>query len=294
MKGIILAGGNGTRLYPMTLGVSKQLLPVGGKPLIYYPLSTLMSAGIRDLLIISTPSDLPRFQSVFGSGESFGLSLSYAAQAQPHGIAEAFIIAREFICEEPVTLILGDNVFFGDGLSQRIQAVIEEQPVSGATVFGSRVDHPERFGVLGFEGNTVISVTEKPEFPASKYAVTGLYLFDSKVVGYAKTLMPSARGELEITDLLTRYLEQHMLQVELLSLGNAWFDTGTQDSLSEADRFITALQQQQGICVGCIEEIALRNRWINIDMIREKIKDYPSNVYIDYLRSLVVEGLRVE
>ena len=294
MKGIILAGGNGSRLYPMTLGVSKQLLPVGGKPLIYYPLSTLMSAGIQEILIISTPTDLPRFQSVLGTGDSFGVSLSYAEQTEPNGIAEAFIIGSQFIGDGPITLILGDNVFFGEGLTQRIRSVIEQPIVSGATVFGSHVDHPERFGVLGFEGDTVTSVTEKPRVPASKYAVTGLYLFDANVVSYAETLIPSARGELEITDVLSRYLEQQMLQVELLGLGNAWFDTGTHESLSEANRFIMALQQQQGRCVGCIEEIALRKNWISVDAIRETISRYPSNAYIEHLQSLVAEGSRFE
>lgn len=260
MKGIILAGGRGTRLHPLTLATSKQLLPVYDKPLIYYPLSVLMQAGIREILLISTPEDLPRFQKLLGDGAEFGLSLTYAEQEEPRGIAEAFIIGESFIGGDNVALILGDNIFYGDHLSTLLKSCCELE--SGGVIFGYQVKDPERYGVIAFEGDRVTDIIEKPKKPPSPFAVTGLYFYDNEVVTISKSLSPSARGELEITDVNRAYLEKRSLRVHLFDRGFAWLDTGTFEALHQASNYVQAIQERQGIQIGSLKEIASQQGWI--------------------------------
>nr|BFF40031.1 glucose-1-phosphate thymidylyltransferase RfbA [Tenacibaculum mesophilum] len=270
MKGIILAGGSGTRLYPITKGVSKQLLPVYDKPMIYYPLSVLMLAGIREILIISTPDDLPSFQKLLGDGNDLGIHLSYAVQPSPDGLAQAFIIGEEFIAKDDVCLILGDNIFYGHGLPEMLQSAIDNiKEKNKATVFGYNVKDPERYGVVDFDVNgNAISIIEKPEIPKSNYAVVGLYFYPNDVIQVAKNVKPSERGELEITSVNQYYLENEQLKVELMGRGFAWLDTGTHDSLLEASQFIETIEKRQGLKVACIEEIALYMGYINKEQVR--------------------------
>lgn len=285
MKGIILAGGSGTRLYPLTLVTSKQLLPVYDKPMIYYPLSTLMLAGIKDILIISTPHDLPNFERLLGDGSSLGINLSYAEQPSPDGLAQAFIIGEEFIGGDSCAMVLGDNIFYGSGLSKYLKKA--GQQTEGATVFGYYVDDPQRFGVVEFdETGKVISLEEKPAIPKSNYAVTGLYFYDHKVCEYAKSIQPSARGELEITDLNRIYLEKDCLEVITLGRGFAWLDTGTIDSLTEASEFVKVLETRQGIKISAVEEIAYRNRWITKDKLIESAQKYGKSTYGMHLKAV--------
>ncbi len=286
MKGIILAGGSGTRLYPLTKVTSKQLLPVYDKPMIYYPLSVLMSAGIREILIISTPEDTPKFKELFGSGEQFGLELSYKVQPHPGGLAQAFLIGEEFIGNDRVAMILGDNIFHGHGLKKKLlEAASREE---GATVFGYYVSDPERFGIVEFDKEgRAISIEEKPKFPKSNYCVTGLYFYDNEVVKYAKSLKPSARGELEITDLNRLYLEKGKLDVKLLSQGFTWLDTGTHASLVEATNFIYTIETHQHRKIACLEEIAYLNGWIGRDKVEQAYREYIKNQYGDYLKALL-------
>ena len=285
MKGIVLAGGSGTRLYPLTKVTSKQLLPVYDKPMIYYPLSVLMSAGIRDILIISTPQDLPRFQELLGDGSQFGLTLSYAEQPSPDGLAQAFIIGEEFIGDDCVAMVLGDNIFFGHGLKKRLYAAVKNAETGkGASVFGYYVDDPERFGIVEFDADgKAISIEEKPEHPKSNYCVTGLYFYDNRVVEYAKSLKPSKRGELEITDLNRIYLEQGQLNVELLGQGFTWLDTGTHESLVEATNFIKTVEEHQNRKIGCLEDIAYMNGWISGEQLAEIAESMKKNQYGQYL-----------
>ena len=294
MKGIVLAGGSGTRLYPLTMVTSKQLLPVYDKPMVFYPLSTLMLAGIRDILIISTPQDTPRFQELFGDGGQFGVHLSYAVQPSPDGLAQAFLIGAEFIGNDTAAMILGDNIFFGHGLKKRLkQAVKNAETGKGATVFGYYVDDPERFGIVEFdkEGHAV-SIEEKPQVPKSNYCVTGLYFYDNRVVEYARTLKPSKRGELEITDLNRIYLEQGALNVELLGQGFTWLDTGTHESLLEATNFVKTVESHQNRKIGCLEDIAYLNGWIGREEVEAVISKYP-NQYGQYLRD-VLDGKYID
>ena len=290
MKGIILAGGSGTRLYPITRGVCKQLLPIYDKPMIYYPLSVLMLAGIRDILIISTPLDLPRFQDVFGNGGDLGLRFSYAEQKHPNGLAEAFLIGEGFIGRGSVCLLLGDNIFYGHGLVELLQKSVHDVTnAGGATVFGYYVKDPERYGIVEFAtGGKVLSIEEKPKLPRSRYAVTGLYFCDNDVVGIAKGIKPSARGELEITDVLNVYLQRHRLRVELMGRGYAWLDTGTHDSLLEAGDFIATIEKRQGLKMACLEEIAYNLRYIDRDQLLKAADQHSKNAYGEYLR-LVAE-----
>ena len=282
MKGIILAGGSGTRLYPLTTVTSKQLLPIYDKPMIYYPLSVLMTAGIREILIISTPEDTPRFEHLLGNGHQFGLSLSYAVQPSPDGLAQAFIIGADFIGEDHVAMILGDNIFAGHGLKKRLLRAANKQ--EGATVFGYYVDDPERFGIVEFDSDgRAISIEEKPKNPKSNYCVTGLYFYDNKVVEYEKKLAPSARGELEITDLNRIYLEDGKLEVELLGQGFTWLDTGTHESLVDATNFVRTVESHQHRKIGCLEEIAYLNHWITRDQLMENIEPLKKNQYGQYL-----------
>lgn len=285
MKGIILAGGSGTRLYPLTKYTSKQALPVYDKPMIYYPLSTLMLADIRDILIISTPRDLPTFESMLGDGSNFGIKLSYAEQPSPDGLAQAFIIGEEFIGKDSCAMILGDNIFYGNGLSKMLKQAAARE--TGATVFGYYVDDPERFGVVEFDkhGNAV-SIEEKPKDPKSNYAVAGLYLYDNKVTEYAKQITPSERGELEITDINKLYLREGQLHVKLLGRGYAWLDTGTIDSLLDAAEFMNILEKRQGIKVCIPEEIAYKNGWISGEQLDEIIAEYGKSGYGTYLRKV--------
>lgn len=282
MKGIILAGGSGTRLYPLTTVTSKQLLPIYDKPMIYYPLSVLMSAGIREILIISTPEDTPRFEHLLGDGHQFGISLSYAVQPSPDGLAQAFIIGADFIGGDHVAMILGDNIFAGHGLKKRLLRAANKQ--EGATVFGYYVDDPERFGIVEFDSDgKAISIEEKPAEPKSNYCVTGLYFYDNQVVEYARNLKPSARGELEITDLNRIYLEDGKLEVELLGQGFTWLDTGTHESLVDATNFVRTMECHQHRKLGCLEEIAYLNRWITKDQLLENIEPLKKNQYGQYL-----------
>lgn len=288
MKGIILAGGSGTRLYPLTIVASKQLLPIYDKPMIYYPMSTLMLAGIKDILIISTPTDLPRFKELLGDGSQFGISLSYAQQPSPDGLAQAFIIGEEFIAGESCAMVLGDNIFYGNGLSGLLAKAMDNP--GRATVFGYYVDDPQRFGIVEFDENhKAISIEEKPEHPKSNYCVTGLYFYDERVVEYAKALKPSRRGELEITDLNRVYLEAGTLDVQLLGRGFAWLDTGTFDSLIEAADFVRMIQSRQGIMLSALEEIAFRKGWISKEVLVQSAKRYGKSPYGQHLLK-VAEG----
>ncbi|MBQ0918452.1 glucose-1-phosphate thymidylyltransferase RfbA [Hydrogenophaga aromaticivorans] len=290
-KGIILAGGSGTRLYPVTQAVSKQLMPVYDKPMIYYPLSTLMLAGIRDILIISTPQDTPRFTELLGDGSQWGLNLSYAVQPSPDGLAQAFIIGESFIGNAPSSLVLGDNIFYGHDFAGLLHNA--DQRSDGATVFAYHVNDPERYGVAEFDpAGKVLSLEEKPTQPKSNYAVTGLYFYDNQVAGLARDLKPSPRGELEITDLNRLYLEANQLNVEVMGRGYAWLDTGTHDSLLEAGQFIATLEKRQGLKVACPEEIAWRNRWIDVEQVQKLIKPLAKNGYGQYLQQMIKETLR--
>ena len=285
MKGIILAGGSGTRLYPLTRVTSKQLLPVYDKPMIYYPMSVLMMAGIRDILIISTPNDLPNFERLFGDGSSLGINLSYKVQPSPDGLAQAFILGEEFIDGDSCAMVLGDNIFYGDGLGKHLKEAAARQ--DGATVFGYYVNDPERFGIVEFDGNgKAISIEEKPEHPKSNYCVTGLYFYDKNVCEYAKSIKPSARGELEITDLNRIYLEKGNLNVVTLGRGYAWLDTGTMDALSEATEFIKVVENRQGIQISAIEEIAYRNKWITKEQLLEHASRYGKSPYGAHLKQV--------
>jgi glucose-1-phosphate thymidylyltransferase len=295
MKGIVLAGGSGTRLYPITKGVSKQLLPIYDKPMVYYPISVLMLAGIRDILIISTPQDLPGFQRLLGDGSDYGVHFEYAEQPSPDGLAQAFIIGEEFIGQDTVAMVLGDNIFSGHGLKKRLKAAVENaESGKGATVFGYYVDDPERFGIVEFDGNgKAISIEEKPAHPKSNYCVTGLYFYDNRVVEYAKNLKPSPRGELEITDLNRIYLEQGCLNVELLGQGFTWLDTGTHESLVDATNFVKTVEQHQHRKIACLEEIAYLNGWISREEVLRIYEIMKKNQYGQYLKD-VLDGKYID
>ena len=287
MKGIILAGGSGTRLYPLTMVTSKQLLPVYDKPMIYYPLSTLMLAGIKDILIISTPQDLPNFERLLGDGSRYGVSLSYKVQPSPDGLAQAFLLGEEFIGDEPCAMVLGDNIFYGNGFRKLLQEAVKNGEEGRATIFGYYVNDPERFGIVEFDENgKVISVEEKPKQPKSNYCITGLYFYDKRVVEYAKTIKPSARGELEITDLNRIYLECGDLNVKLLGRGFAWLDTGTMDSLLEASDFVQMIQKRQSIEISAPEEIAYINGWISKETLLAAAAEYGKSPYGEHLRKV--------
>lgn len=289
MKGIILAGGSATRLYPLTMVTSKQLLPIYDKPMIYYPMSVLMNAGIRDILIISTPQDTPRFEELFGDGHQFGIHLTYAVQPSPDGLAQAFLIGEEFIGGSSVVMILGDNIFAGHGLNKRLRAAVKNgESGQGATVFGYYVDNPERFGTIEFDKDgRVVSIEEKPKVPKSNYCITGVYFFDNKAAEYAKQLKPSARGELEITDLIKVYLEQGRLNLELLGQGFTWLDAGTHDSLVEATNFVKTMESHQHRKIGCLEEIAYLNGWISKEQVMNVYEMMKQNQYGQYLKDVL-------
>ncbi|WP_252229333.1 glucose-1-phosphate thymidylyltransferase RfbA [Clostridium sp. ZBS15] len=288
MKGIVLAGGSGTRLYPLTMVTSKQLLPIYDKPMIYYPLSTLMLAGIKEILIISTPKDLPNFERLLGNGSRYGITLSYKVQETPNGLAQAFIIGEEFIGDDSCAMILGDNIFHGNGLTYHLRKAVENK--EGATVFGYYVDHPERFGVVEFDENgKVISLEEKPEVPTSNYVVTGLYFYDNNVCKYAKNLKPSLRGELEITDLNKKYLENGNLDVITLGRGYGWLDAGTIDSFTEATEYVKVIENRQGLKIACLEEISYKNGWIDKETLLKSAKQYGKSPYGEHLKN-VAEG----
>ena len=292
MKGIILAGGSGTRLYPLTKVTSKQLLPIYDKPMIYYPLSVLMNAGIRDILIISTPTDTNKFKELLGAGDEFGINLTYRVQPSPDGLAQAFIIGDEFIANDNVAMILGDNIFFGQGLTERLREATNNK--SGATVFGYYVDDPERFGIVEFDENgKAISIEEKPIKPKSNYCVTGLYFYDNKVVNYAKSLKPSKRGELEITDLNRIYLENNELNVVLLGKGFTWLDTGTHESLVDATNFVRTIEAHEHRKIACLEEIAYKNGWIDLSLMEKAYETYKKNEYGKYLKD-VIDGKYID
>ncbi len=288
MKGIILAGGSGTRLYPITKGISKQLLPIYDKPMVYYPLSVLMLAGVRDVLIITTPEDSSNFQKLLGNGEELGIKLNYAVQASPDGLAQAFIIGEEFIDSDSVCLVLGDNIFYGQGFSPKLREAARRS--QGATVFGYQVKDPERFGVVAFDAeNRAVSIDEKPKQPKSNYAVTGLYFYDNDVIEIAKQVKPSDRGELEITSINQIYLERGDLQVELLGRGFAWLDTGTHENLLEASMFVQTIEHRQGYKIACLEEIAFNNGWLSVNDLKKIGNALSKNGYGQYLLSLVRE-----
>ncbi|MBR6127106.1 glucose-1-phosphate thymidylyltransferase RfbA [bacterium] len=289
MKGIVLAGGSGTRLYPSTMGISKQLLPIYDKPMIYYPISVLMLAGIREILIISTPTDLPHFKKLLGSGEQFGLKFDYVEQPSPDGLAQAFILGEKFIGDDSAALVLGDNIFYGPGFSGMLKKAVKTAEEKGeATVFGYPVKDPERFGVVEFDSNgKAKSIEEKPKEAKSNYAVTGLYFYDNSVVNYAKNLKPSARGELEITDLNRIYLEKNKLNVELLGRGFAWLDTGTHRSLLQAGQYVQTIEENQGIKIACLEEVAYRMGFLTKEQIYAEADKYKKNEYYSYVRNLI-------
>uniref|UniRef100_UPI004027FA38 glucose-1-phosphate thymidylyltransferase RfbA n=1 Tax=Candidatus Scatousia sp. TaxID=3085663 RepID=UPI004027FA38 len=288
MKGIVLAGVAGTRLNPSKIAISKQLIPVYDKPMIYHPISVLMLAGIREILIISTPQDLPNFKRLLGDGEPFGVKFSYIEQPSPDGLAQAFILGEEFIGNDNVALVLGDNIFYGDGFSGTLKKVVENTKSGKATVFGYQVKDAHRFGVVEFnEKGEVISIEEKPENPKSNYAVTGLYFYDNKVIEYAKSLKPSARGELEITDLNNIYLKNNALNVELLGRGFAWLDTGTHHSLLQASQFVHSVEENQGIKIACLEEIAYRMGYVDKETLQKYIEKYKNNEYFDYVANII-------
>ena len=293
MKGIILAGGSGTRLYPLTMVTSKQLLPIYDKPMIYYPLSTLMLAGIRDILIISTPTDLPNFERLLGDGSRYGVNLSYKVQPSPDGLAQAFTLGEEFIGDEPCAMVLGDNIFYGAGLGDHLKKAVEAAKNGQATVFGYYVNDPERFGIVEFDDNWhVISVEEKRKQPKSNYAITGLYFYDKRVVELAKQVKPSARGEMEITDLNRMYLEDGTLNVQLLGRGYAWLDTGTMDTLVEAAEFVQVIEQRQGIMISAPEEIAYRHGWITRDELLKSADTYGKSPYGEHLHRVADGKIR--
>lgn len=291
MKGIVLAGGAGTRLYPSTMVVSKQLLPIYDKPMIYHPVSVLMLAGIKDILIISTPQDLPNFKKLLGDGSQFGVKFSYKEQPSPDGLAQAFILGEEFIGNDCAALILGDNIFYGPGFSATLKnAVKRSETQGGATVFGYQVKDPERFGVVSFNDKGIVeTIEEKPQIPKSNYAVTGLYFYDNKVVEYAKNLKPSARGELEITDLNKRYLEKGELNVELLGRGFAWLDTGTHQSLLQASQYVQTIEENQGIKIACLEEVAYRMGFVTKEYLQKQAEQYKNNEYFNYIKRIITQ-----
>lgn len=293
MKGIVLAGGSGTRLYPLTMVTSKQLLPIYDKPMVYYPLSTLMLAGIRDILIISTPTDLPNFERLLGDGSRYGIHLSYKVQPSPDGLAQAFTLGGEFIAGDSCAMVLGDNIFYGAGLGERLQTAVRHAENGQATVFGYYVNDPERFGIVEFdEDGRVISVEEKPKQPKSNYAITGLYFYDNRVVELAKQVKPSTRGELEITDLNRMYLEAGDLNVQLLGRGYAWLDTGTMDTLVEAAEFVQVIENRQGIMISAPEEIAYRNGWITEEELLQSAETYGKSPYGEHLRRVADGKIR--